>query len=359
MSSSFFLKGKPKPDKKRKVCGHHRDAVRSCLPRNTIHTCTCKHSLTFTTCLHPTSQFSKEPRKGAKSAAGAAAAAEKPPKHDPNEEIDSDAEDDADQMAGDAGAQFAFSDDDADLQTPQDKRLKLAKKYLDEIEKEERSRADDKQLHRQVSTRLADDYLDSVGKLRKNCADQLQLATASTAAAAEGDDGPTAAVRMLRHKLHKLPVTCVCLASDAATMFSGSKTPFVVKWDLSGAVPTAVGSFDCTRTPTALAAAADRKKGDKKAPRPQVIAMALSTDSKFLVSADEGVCVDVSLLLFTTISESSQPCRPSPTPATWCTSGVRAPSTICTRSTATGTPSPRSSSGATRTRCSRAAPIAR
>lgn len=241
-----------------------------------MHTSTSS-ALTFTTCSHPNSQFSKEPRKSAKSAA---AAAEKPPKHDPNEEIDSDAEDDADEMAGDAGAQFAFSDDDADQQTPQDKRLKLAKKYLDEIEKEERSRADDKQLHRQVSTRLADDYLDSVGKLRKNCADQLQLATTT-----EGDDGPTAAVRMLRHKLHKLPVTCVCLASDAATMFSGSKTPFVVKWDLSGAVPKAVGSFDCTRTPTALAAVADRKKGDKKAPRPQVIAMALSTDSKFLVSA--------------------------------------------------------------------------
>lgn len=220
-------------------------------------------------------QFSKEPRKGAKSAVPAA---EKPPKHDPNEEIDSDAEDDADQLAGDAGAQFAFSDDDdADQQTPQDKRLKLAKKYLDEIEKEERSRADDKQLHRQVSTRLADDYLDSVGKLRKNCADQLQLASADA-------DG-TEAVRMLRHKLHKLPVTCVCLASDAATLFSGSKTPFVVKWDLSATVPVAVGSFDCTRTPTALAALADRKKGDKKAPRPQVIALALSSDSKFLVSA--------------------------------------------------------------------------
>lgn len=129
-----------------------------------------------------------------------------------------------------------------------------------------------------MSTRLADDYLDSVGKLRKNVADQL-LTT----------DLPE--VRVLRHKLHKLPVTCVCLSADAATMFSGSKTPFVVKWDLSGEQPRAVGSFDCTKTPTALAAVQDRKKGDRKPVRPQVIALALSTDFQYLVSFGMGLII--------------------------------------------------------------------
>lgn len=231
-------------------------------------------------------QFAKQhPHKSAKHAA-AAAETDRKPKHDPNEEIDSDAEDEA-SAAATNGSQFQFSDDDdADLQTPQDKRLKLAKKYLDEIEQEERARADDKELHRQVSTRLADEYLDSVGKLRKNIADQLQIVGL--------DDADSAPMRPLRHKLQKLPVTCVCVANDGSFLFSGSKTSFVVKWDLRATPPTAVGSFDCTKTPTAVAAASEvRKKGSRKPARPHVIALALATDFKYLAVADSSNLVHI------------------------------------------------------------------
>lgn len=152
----------------------------------------------------------------------------------------------------------------------------MAKKYLDEIEKEERSRAEDKALFRTVSHRLDEEYLDSVGKLRKRIADDLGGYEA-------------AAVRVLRSKLHKLPVTCLCVSGDSRFMFSGSKTAFVVKWDLEEL--KAVGSFDCAKArlghedeAATSSGEASKAKPKRKPARPQVIAMALSSDFKFLVN---------------------------------------------------------------------------
>lgn len=207
--------------------------------------------------------------------------AEKRAKEDRNEEIDSDDEpDEGHHDDGAAPPQFEFSDDDdADQQTPQDKRLQLAKKYLDEIEKEERARAEDKAVFRTVSHRLDQEYLDSVGKLRKKIADDLSGYEAT-------------GVQVLRSKLHKLPVTCVCVSADNRWLFTGSKTAFVVKWDLE-ALSAAVGSFDCGKTRLSGGVAEEEEaqqqqttKGKakaRKAARPQVIALALSSDFKFLV----------------------------------------------------------------------------
>lgn len=192
--------------------------------------------------------------------------AEKRPKEDRNEEIDSDDEPDDESAA----PHFEFSDEE-DIQTPQDKRLHLAKKYLDEIEKEERARAEDKAVFTSVSHRLDEEYLDSVGKLRKKIADELT-----------GFD--SGQLRVLRSKLHKLPVTCVCVSSDNQFLFSGSKTAFIVKWDLTEL--KAVGSFDCAKGRVATdESQPNAAKATKKPARPQIIAMALSTDFKFLVNS--------------------------------------------------------------------------
>lgn len=129
-------------------------------------------------------------------------------------------------------------------------------------------------MFRSVSHRLDEDYLDSVGKLRKKIADNL-------------GGYEVAELKVLRSKLHKLPVTCLCVSSDNRFMFSGSKTAFVVKWDL--VEMKAVGSFDCAKTRLGQEEAttsepAAKGKPKRKPARPQVIAMALSSDSKFLVS---------------------------------------------------------------------------
>lgn len=149
----------------------------------------------------------------------------------------------------------------------------MAKKYLEEIEKEETSRAEEKELYKSVSQRLDDEYLDSVGKLRKKIADEFV-----------GYD--KASLKVLKHKLHKLPVTCVCLSSDNTFLFSGSKTQFVLKWNVADM--KVVGSFDCSKTKSAASGSADgpdENKGGKKkkAPRQHILTLALSTDFKFLV----------------------------------------------------------------------------
>lgn len=186
--------------------------------------------------------------------------AEKSTQDDDNEEIPSDDEEDMENAA--AQQDFQFSDEE-DNETPQDKRLKLAKKYLEEIELEERSRADDKDVRRGISKRLANEYLDSVGKLRRLVADELT----------GYDEG---CVQALKHKLQKVPITCVCLSSDGRFMFSGSKSQYVVKWSMDDWKP--VGFFDCLKVP-------HTNEQSSKKHRPQIWAMALSTDFKFLVSS--------------------------------------------------------------------------
>lgn len=152
-----------------------------------------------------------------------------------------------------------------DTETPQDKRLKLAKLYLQEIENEEKARAEDRELlENNVSQRLANEYLDSVGRLRRRVADTYA-----------GYDAQN--VRRVKHKLHELPVTCVCLTSDNQFLFTGNKSAIVIKW--AADTMHLVGHFDCNKGKSQ-----DEVDRSKKKRRPQTYALAVTTDSKFVVS---------------------------------------------------------------------------
>lgn len=144
----------------------------------------------------------------------------------------------------------------------------MAKKYLEEIEKEEQSRAEDKELHKSVSQRLNDEYLDSVGKLRKKIADEYS-------------GYPVDSVKKLKHKLQKLPITCICMSVDNQFLFSGGKTSIIVKWDLNDF--KAVATFDCLhgkQTNTGGGGTVSKKKR-----RLHVNAMALTSDFKYMAVA--------------------------------------------------------------------------
>lgn len=186
-----------------------------------------------------------------------------PTKEIDDEEIDSDDEDQEIDQNG-TGPTIEFSDDE-DQQTPQDKRLRLAKKYLEEIEKEEQSRAEDKALHTNISQRLNDEYLDSVGKLRKKIADEYTGYTENS-------------VKKLRHKLQKLPITCICMSMDNKFLFSGGKTSIIIKWDLIEM--KVIGTFDCLHGKQPNAGNFSKKKQ-----RLHVIAIALTSDFKFMAVA--------------------------------------------------------------------------
>lgn len=186
------------------------------------------------------------------------------PKRNPEEDDDEVHSSDEDELPPNATENMTFSDEDDNTETPQDKRLKLAKLYLEEIEKEEQSRAEDKEVFDNVSKRLTTEYLDSVGKLRRKVADDYQAVDLEH-------------VRTLKHKLHKLPVTSVCLSTDNKYLFSGNKSHIVLKWDFESL--KVVGQIDTRARSQEEDPAEETKKR-----RPQIWTMALTTDFKFLVS---------------------------------------------------------------------------
>ncbi|XP_043278785.1 U3 small nucleolar RNA-interacting protein 2 isoform X2 [Venturia canescens] len=144
---------------------------------------------------------------------------------------------------------------DEDQETAQEKRLRLAKKYLAEIEDEEKDRKEFEEGA--VTKRLHEEYLEEKGRLRKLVAANYT--------------GHTDLLEM-RCKDHRDSITCLCLSSDGRFVYSGSKDGTLVKWSVI-----------------------DRKKlkvlkGKRKSEEgiKDVRCITISTDGKFLVVGDGG-----------------------------------------------------------------------
>ncbi|XP_055585979.1 U3 small nucleolar RNA-interacting protein 2 [Uranotaenia lowii] len=167
------------------------------------------------------------------------------------EEIDSDEEEE--QTIAAAGKKFNFDDEeDSGLaETAQDKKLRLAKKYLKEVEEAERSRREDEELHDGVSSALREDYLESIGKLYREAADLY-----------EGFDLNQAVT--LKFKQQHLSITCLCLTEDDKYLYVANKNGIVVRWDLNN----------------------KEKLASTKHQKTAVQSMAISYDLKYLVVAD-------------------------------------------------------------------------
>ncbi|XP_058822318.1 U3 small nucleolar RNA-interacting protein 2 [Topomyia yanbarensis] len=166
------------------------------------------------------------------------------------EEIDSDQEEEL--TAASTSKQFNFDDEDEGIvETAQDKRLRLAKKYLKEVEEAERSRREDDEIHDSVSAVLREDYLESVGKLYREVADQYQGYSLDKATT-------------LKFKQQHLAPTCACLTEDDKFLYVANKNGIIVRWDLEK----------------------KERLASTKAQRTAVLSLAVSYDLKFLVVAD-------------------------------------------------------------------------
>ncbi|XP_049868808.1 U3 small nucleolar RNA-interacting protein 2 [Pectinophora gossypiella] len=151
-----------------------------------------------------------------------------------------------------------------DHETAEQKKLRLAKKYLEEIEKEETKRAELKGLDDVIGKRLQQDYLEQKGKLHVNIADKYIAPT-------ETD------VRLIRAREHRLPLTCVCISNDGQYVFSGSKCGSVIKWGVKEK-----RKLSCLTYKTH----SNFLKGS-------ITSIAISTDSKFLATSDESPNVQI------------------------------------------------------------------
>ncbi|VVC99220.1 unnamed protein product [Leptidea sinapis] len=153
-----------------------------------------------------------------------------------------------------------FSDaeqSDSDNETAEEKKLRLAKKYLEEIEKEEAKRAEFKELDSAVEKRLQKDLLEQRGKLR------VEVATKYSETAIDY-------VKLIRAREHRLSLTCVCVASNGQYLFTGCKSGTIIKWSINE--KRKLGSLT-------FKTHANFIKGS-------VTSLALSTDCKYLASSD-------------------------------------------------------------------------
>lgn len=154
----------------------------------------------------------------------------------------------------------AHNETEEEEETAQEKRLRLAKKYLQEIEEEEKDRAEFEEGA--VARRLREEYLEEKGRLRKtvaiNYVGHNDLIT-------------------LRCKEHKSSITCICLSSDGNVLYSGSKDGSLVKWSVKEKVKLK---------------ALRGNRGKTKPGMKSIRCLAISTDQKFLVVGDGG-CKDI------------------------------------------------------------------
>ncbi|KAH8285469.1 hypothetical protein KR054_009694 [Drosophila jambulina] len=247
MSSSFFLKPGAKGTKKRKNP-------------------TAAAAAAATTKGKPLKKGGK-PGKPGQTATGGGPVPKKQrrPKEEEEEIASEDEEFDSDQ--GEANT-LAFSSDEGEEETPQDKRLRLAKQYLTEIEKQEAERAEDRELAQSVEQRLQTEYLDSVGKLRRNIAGNLKTCETS---------------RVLKHKVHHTPICALALSPDGRFLFTGAKSQFLLKW--------------CTETGKVLAKSdvlSHREEPETiKKRRSHIVSICLSTDMKYLALAEGGPHIQI------------------------------------------------------------------
>lgn len=157
------------------------------------------------------------------------------------------------------------SEDEDVAVSAQEKKVTLAKKYLEEIEREEKERLDKEFDNEAVVNRLRDDVLEQTGKLKKVVSDKI-IGSSETDTC------------ILRCKEHNLPITCLVVSSDNKFIYSSSKDACIVKWSLQ--TKSKVG--------TILSKHKEKETNRKEhAHNTVVLSLALSYDNRFLASGDE------------------------------------------------------------------------
>ncbi|RDB28119.1 putative WD repeat-containing protein C2E1P5.05 [Hypsizygus marmoreus] len=174
-------------------------------------------------------------------------------------------------LRGDMDVHEASEDEDED-ETPAEKRLRLAKLYLESVkeglaEGEFDAAEIDKEL---ISARLKLDVLEHSGKVHLFIADAFDFTQPPTS--------------VLRTRGHRFSVTSAVAADSGKCLFTSGKEGTIIKWDLS--TGKRLATFHKIRPPSS------NGKGKGKAPdleihghTDEVLALALSTDGRHLASA--------------------------------------------------------------------------
>jgi len=148
-------------------------------------------------------------------------------------------------------------------ETAQEKKLRLAKLYLEQLRQQEEEKAEARAFEEdQVAGRLKEDVLEQRGRLQKSMAKEIQ-------APAPAD------IRVLRG--HQLSITCVVITPDDAAIFSAAKDCSIIKW-----------SVESGRKLHVIPRAKKGAEGQPPGHSSPILCMAISSDGKYLASGDRG-----------------------------------------------------------------------
>lgn len=148
-------------------------------------------------------------------------------------------------------------------ETAQEKKVRLARQYLEELEAQKLQDEDDEvSKNKAIGTQLREDLLEASGRLRKN--------VARTYLEPQQED-----IRIYKSKHQKLSITCVCVTSDERYIFSGSKDCAIVKYTLDG---KRIGNIPGGRKGTENVHVGHTS---------HIYSVAVSSDGKFLASGDK------------------------------------------------------------------------
>ena len=196
----------------------------------------------------PVKSSSKEAHKGQGATAG-----------DLSEEIDSDSLSEREETPA-PGTQDRGNKKKRDLslseETPQQKRLRLAKQYLSELAEGAEEAPLEGEAFQSIGDRLQQDAMEQSGKFYRELSDVIKL------------DSSTAPSEM---GAHRGPVTALALCPDESTFFSACKEAALIQWDMRA----------CIR----LATLNDpRKPALKRHHTGRILSLAVSSDGRLLAS---------------------------------------------------------------------------
>ncbi|KAE8611959.1 hypothetical protein XENTR_v10012649 [Xenopus tropicalis] len=146
-------------------------------------------------------------------------------------------------------------------ETAQEKKLRLAKEYLKQLQQqEEEQKEDEDQDQNAIANRLQEDVLEQRGRLQRPLAKELLPPEPSE-------------IRLLRG--HQGPITCLVISPDDSYLFSGSKDCSIIKWSVSD-------GKKMHKIPGGRKGTESTHVGHTG----HVLCMALSSDGKYLASGD-------------------------------------------------------------------------
>ncbi|XP_065543400.1 U3 small nucleolar RNA-interacting protein 2 [Lathamus discolor] len=148
-------------------------------------------------------------------------------------------------------------------ETPQEKKLRLAKLYLEQLRQHEEELAEEQEETQQadlIGDRLKEDVLEQKGRLQRLVAKDVQ-------------PPDPASIRVFRG--HQLPVTCLVISPDDRFIFSASKDGSLIKWEVES------GKKLCV-VPGGKKGTEERHMGHAS----HVLCMAISSDGKYLATGD-------------------------------------------------------------------------